>query len=71
MNNLGPYPKLSDWEIRELTSRADDILRACPPRKGGHMRGRNHNGRQVRLRSLASEYGVDIRTVYRYLRRAA
>ena len=68
MNNLGPYPKLSDWEIRELQARAENVMAAYPPvwPGGPWAKHRRHDN----LRRLASEYGIHVRTLYRYLRRA-
>ena len=62
--------KLSDWEIREVQSRAADILHARPAARWQH-RIDGGEGRQAQLRQLAAEYGINIRTLYRYLRRAA
>jgi hypothetical protein len=56
--------KLSDWEIRELRRRAVAILDEWPAVRG-------YGERQRRLGYLGNEYGVSLRTVYRYLERAA
>lgn len=56
---------LSDWEMRELQQRAKTIIDRFPPTH------RQDDGRYPHLRALASEYDVSLRTVYRYLRRAA
>ena len=64
---FGPYPKLSDWEIDELRRRARAVCDehpAMPFRRTG-------DGRKRRLAYLADEYGIHVRTLYRYLRRAA
>jgi hypothetical protein len=61
--------KLSEWEIAEVKSRAADILASSPASRWHHrIYG---EGRQERLGQLASEYGINLRTLYRYLRRAA
>lgn len=65
----GGDTKLSDWEIREVQGRATDIMRARPRARWQHRT--DGVGRQEQLRELASEYGVNIRTLYRYLRRTA
>ena len=62
-NRCSSSAKLSEWERAELKRRADRVLIEHPRRRNGT--------RQVHLRSLASEYGINIRTLYRYLRRAA
>ena len=69
VSNLGDYkvPKLSDWEIKEIQGRAERIFAANPPGRGWWAR----DGRNAQLRHLAREYGINVRTLYRYLRRAA
>ena len=58
--------KLSEWERAELRRRANRIVTETPW-------GNQHTGagRVWQLRCLAEEYGINIRTLYRYLRRAA
>ena len=58
--------KLSDWEISEVQARASDIFRARPAWKPTDGESRQHQ-----LRQLANEYGINVRTLYRYLQRAA
>lgn len=60
----GPSRKLSDWEVAELRRRARRVMDEYPPNpwKGD---------RTSRLRFVAAEYGINIRTLYRYLERAA
>ena len=65
MNTTGPYPKLSDWELRELRDRAQNIIERFPQDRS------RRDGRYSHLLQLADEYGISRRTVYRYLRRAA
>ena len=64
----GSSRKLSDWEVDELRSRANRVIEEWPPFRGLQSVGRA--GRQAHLRALADEYGVNVRTVYRYLRAA-
>jgi hypothetical protein len=63
----GPNPKLSEWEIRELQHRASTILEQNPAGRGWWPR----DGRYVKLRQLAADYDINLRTLYRYMRRAA
>ena len=69
MKPLGDYnvPKLSDWEAAELRVRALGIMSEHPIRRYR----RDGTGRWARLRWLAKEYGIDLRTLYRYLKRTA
>ena len=64
---LGDYnvPKLSDWEADEMRGRASAILAQHPIRRNKWEHGRTHE-----LRSLAAEYGINLRTLYRYLKAA-
>jgi ribosome-binding protein aMBF1 (putative translation factor) len=56
--------KLSDWEVAEMRRRAERVMVEHPrnPWKGE---------RDSRLRHLAADYGINVRTLYRYLERAA
>lgn len=63
--------KLSDWEMREVQSRAEAICAEWPAMTiDDRMRRRPSHGRQSHLKALAEEYGINIRTLYRYMRRA-
>ena len=61
--------KLGDWEMRELQKRAGHVIAEYPPIKG--RPGVARAARQSHLKALADEYGINIRTLYRYMRRAA
>lgn len=67
--NAGPIPKLSAWEIAEIRHRASSIMAEYP--RGRCIRRLNGTGRYSRLCYLADEYGINIRTLYRYIGKAA
>ena len=56
--------KLSDWEIAELRREVERV-RAEPSANPWK------SDRQTRLRYIAADYGINIRTLYRYLRDVA
>jgi hypothetical protein len=60
----GPSRKLGDWEVTELRARATRIIASHPPKP---WQGK----RWSELQSLAADYGINVRTLYRYLERAA
>lgn len=65
-NLCGSSAKLSEWERAELLSRASAVLAQHPVR-----RNKWDHGRYSQLRALSGEYGINLRTLYRYLREAA
>ena len=65
----GTSRKLSDWELAELRHRANRVISEWPPLRGNTSVDRA--GRQSHLRALADEYGINLRTLYRYMERAA
>jgi hypothetical protein len=65
----GTSRKLSDWELAELRNRANRVIEEWPRMRG--LQSVDRAGRGSQLRALADEYGVNVRTLYRYLRKAA
>ena len=56
--------KVSDWELAEIRKQARAVMEE-------HQRQGWTGNRQQRLRQVAEDYGINIRTLYRYLERAA
>ena len=59
--------KLSDWEVDEMRRKAERVMTEYP-RRGNNAERAEH---AQRLRQVAEDYGINIRTLYRYLERAA
>ena len=59
--------KLSDWEVDEMRRKAERVMTEYPRR--GNTDERVQRAR--RLRQVAEDYGINVRTLYRYLERAA
>jgi hypothetical protein len=60
-------PALDEPELTEIVERARKIMAEWPPLRG--RASTTSAGRMTHLRALADSYGINLRTLYRYLRR--
>lgn len=68
-NYCGPRPALDEGERAEIVHRAQRIIAEYPRLRGAQST--DVAARYSRLSYLARDYGINLRTLYRYMKAAA